>query len=253
VAEQSDPKTCPVRTALAPSRLHFDFLLFPSTFDRHYMALTAGAVEFVVLSGRPVEAVAGLAQHCQLHAWLSLVRDRHRLGRVRASTNRRDFHFGNLAHGSADGFSDLAESVQVFEDDRYLLHLSRLAQCGKGGTGEQLAQRLPLFRTRAGIDIVSNEASLDRLAYDLLSELASEPKLHAVQLHITVSSVDNLPQREELALPMSRRFAEDARTTNAAAVRTDHLTLKGPGRFLGRARRGLYHPQCRRNEGQDRF
>jgi hypothetical protein len=83
-------------------------------------------------------------------------------------------------------------------------------------------------------EIVSNESFLDRLAYDLLRELASEPKLHAVQLHITVSSLVDLPQRHELALPMSGRFAEDARTADAATVRADHLSLDGPSRFLGR-------------------
>src|SRR5260370_28484150 len=106
-------------------------LLFASTFERHYMALAAGAFEFVVLSGRPVKAVAGLAQHCQLHAWFSLVLNGQRLGWVRASGNRGDFHLCNLAHGAADLLSDLTEGVQVFEGDRYLLHLSHWAHSGK--------------------------------------------------------------------------------------------------------------------------
>src|SRR5271157_1924453 len=55
----------------------------------------------------------------------------------------RELHFGNLAHGAAGRFSELAEGVQVLEFYRYLLHLSRLAHCVWGGTGEQLAQRLP--------------------------------------------------------------------------------------------------------------
>src|ERR1700730_2131787 len=125
------PRGLPVRTALAPSRLRLDFLLFASTFERHYMALAAGAVEFVVLSGRPVEAVSGLALRRPLHARLSLVLNRQRLVRVRTAGNRRNLHLGNLTHGAADRFSDLAEGVQVFEVDRYLLYLSRFAQCGK--------------------------------------------------------------------------------------------------------------------------
>ena len=52
-------------------------------------------------------------------------------------------------------FSDLAEGVEVLEYDRYLLHLSRLAQWGKAGTGEQVAQRLPLFH--AGATVMINE------------------------------------------------------------------------------------------------
>jgi hypothetical protein len=47
------------------------------------MALAAGFVEFIVLSGRPVEAVAGLAQGGPLESWLSLVLNYHRLVRVR--------------------------------------------------------------------------------------------------------------------------------------------------------------------------
>jgi hypothetical protein len=62
-----------------------------------------------------------------------------------------------------------------------------------------------------------------------------------------------LPHPDEVALPMIRRFAEDARTTDAAAVRADHLTLEGPGRFLGSARDGLYHPHSHRNNGENYF
>ena len=131
------------------------------------MALPAGFVEFIVLSGRPVEAVAGLAQRRPLEAWLSLVLNRHRLVWVCAAGNRRNLDLGNLAHGAACCFPDLAEGVQVLEFDRYLLDLSRLAVRGEGRTAEQLAQRLPLFRARTGIDVVSNEGLLDRLAYYL--------------------------------------------------------------------------------------
>jgi len=128
-----------------------------------------------------------------------------------------------------------------------------LAHCGEGGTGEQLAQRLPRFRARAGIDIVSNEAVLDRLAYDLESEPPGYPILHAVQLHITISSVLNLNNREEIAQAVVRQSADDAMAIGAAAVRANHLTFEGPSRFMGRTRRGLYHPQCHRNEGQYHF
>src|ERR1700737_4726689 len=108
--------------------------------------------------------------------------------------------------------------------------------------------------TSAALPSAANEGPVNSLrSASFCSALAPEPPLHAVQLHITVSSVVNLPHPDEVALPMIRRFAEDARTTDAAAVRADHLTLEGPGRFLGRARRALYHPQCRRNEGQDRL
>src|SRR6476646_1901673 len=89
-------------------------LLFPSAFPRKSMALAAGAVEFVVLSGRAVEAVAGFAQRRPLKACFSLVLNRHRLGRIRASGNRHHFHCSNLAHGGADRLSDLPEGVQVF-------------------------------------------------------------------------------------------------------------------------------------------
>ena len=60
--------------------------------------------------------------------------------------------------------------------------LSRLARRGEGRTGEQFTQGLPLFRARTGIDGVSNERFLDRLAYYLANELAREPNLRAVQL-----------------------------------------------------------------------
>jgi hypothetical protein len=100
---------------------------------------------------------------------------------------------------------------------------------------------------------VTSKGFLGPLTYDLLSELAGEPPLHAVQLHLTVSSVVNLPHPDELALPMSRRFAEDARTTDAAAVRADILTLEGPGRFLGGAHDGLYRSHSYRNNGQNYF
>src|SRR6201984_1918250 len=163
------------------------------------MTLAAGAFEFIILSSSPIEAVAGLAQRCPLQARLSLVVNRERFVRVRAGGNRCNLHLGDIARWTADLLPDLAEGVQIFEFDRYLLQLGRLAHPGKRGAGEQLAQRLPLFRACAGIDIVSNEASLDRLAYDLLNELAGEPILHAVQLHIAVLSVVNLTHREELA------------------------------------------------------
>src|SRR5262245_39147011 len=52
---------------------------------------------------------------------------------------------------------------------------------------------------------------------------------------------------------MSRRFAEDARTTDAAAVRADHLSLEGPGRFFSRARHGLHRSHSCRNNGQNYF
>jgi hypothetical protein len=174
-------------------------LLLSSAFPRKSVALAAGALEFVVLSGRLVETVARLTQRRPLQAWLSLVVHRQRLSWVRAARNRRDFHLAKLAHGGADLFTDLAEGVQVLEVDRYLLYLSRLALCGKGGASEQLAQRLFLFRARARIDVVSHEGVLDRLADDLESELAGEPKLHAVQLHLPVLAVVRLAQREEFA------------------------------------------------------
>ena|SRR6516165_6558014 len=98
--------------------LYPGFLLLLSAFPRNSMALAAGAFEFIVLSGRPVEAVAGLAQRIPRRACFRLVLHRHRLGRVRAPGNRRDFHGGNVAHGGADGLSDLTEGVQVFEVDR---------------------------------------------------------------------------------------------------------------------------------------
>src|ERR1700730_16517606 len=135
------------------------------------MALAAGAFEFIIFSSSPVEAVAGLTQRCPLQAGLSLVVDRQRLVWVRAAGNRCNLHFGDIACCAADCLPDLAKGVQIFEFDRYLLQVGRLAHPGKRGTSEQLAQRLPLFRACARIDIVSNEASLDRLAYNLLSEL----------------------------------------------------------------------------------
>jgi hypothetical protein len=54
-------------------------------------------------------------------------------------------------------------------------------------------------RASAGIDIISNETMLDRFAYNLESELARNPILNAIQLHITVLSVVNFGNREEFA------------------------------------------------------
>src|SRR5271166_5352662 len=139
-----------------------DSLLLASAFPCKSLALAAGAVELVVLSGRAVEAVGTLAQRVPLRAWLSPILNHHWLVRVRDPGNRRDLHFGNLAEG-----------VQVLEFYRYLLHLSRFAHCVWGGTGEQLAQSLPLFRARARIYIVSSEGELRLLAHHLLNEFTS--------------------------------------------------------------------------------
>ena len=131
-------------------------LLLASAFPRKSLARAACAVEFVVLSGRVVEAVAGLAhdlaQSVPRRAWLSPVLNRHRLVWVGTAGNRRDLHLANIAYGAANGFPDLTEGVQVLEFDRYLLDLSRLAHYGKAGTGEQLAQRFLLVRVCARID-----------------------------------------------------------------------------------------------------
>src|SRR5580693_7276143 len=139
-----------------PYPLRSGSLLLASAFERNSMALAAGAFEFIILSSSPVETVAGLAQRCPLQAWLSLVVNHQRLVRVRAAGNRCNLHLGNIARCAADCLPDLAEGVQIFEFDGYLLQLGRLAHPGKRGTGEQLAQRLSLFRACAGIDIVSN-------------------------------------------------------------------------------------------------
>src|SRR5207245_6683321 len=90
---------------------HSGSLLLPSAFKRNSMALAAGAFEFIVLTGRTVEAVAGFAQRRPFQAWLSLVVNRQRLVRVRAAGNRRDLHLGNLAHCAADRLPDLAEGL----------------------------------------------------------------------------------------------------------------------------------------------
>ena len=71
-------------------------LLLASAFHRESTALSTGALKFVVLSGRPIEAICGLAQRDPLHAWHVAVLNRHRLARVRESAHRRDFDFGNL-------------------------------------------------------------------------------------------------------------------------------------------------------------
>src|SRR6516165_10990444 len=102
------------------------------------MAFAAGTFEFIFLSGRPVEAVTGLAQRRPLQTWLGLVVNRKRFVPVRASPNWRNFHLGNLAHCTADRFPDLAEGVQVLKCYRALFYLSRLAHSRKGGAGEQL-------------------------------------------------------------------------------------------------------------------
>jgi hypothetical protein len=47
------------------------------------MALAASALEFVILSGRPVKAVAGLAQRRPFQSRLSLVLNYKRFIRVR--------------------------------------------------------------------------------------------------------------------------------------------------------------------------
>src|SRR5271166_2090945 len=114
-----------------------DSLLLTSAFPCKSLPLSAGAVEFVVLSGRAVEAVGTLAQRVPLRAWLSPVLNYHRLVWVRDPGNWRGLHFGNLAHGGAGRFPDLSEVVQVLEFDRYLLHFSRMAHCVWGGTGEK--------------------------------------------------------------------------------------------------------------------
>src|SRR5271166_1991300 len=176
-----------------------DSLLLASAFPCKSLPLSAGAVEFVVLSGRAVEAVGTLAQRVPLRAWLSPVLNYHRLVWVRDPGNWRDLHFGNLAHGAAGRFSDLAEGVQVLEFYRYLLHLSRSAHCVWGGTGEQLAQRLPLFRARARIYIVSSEGELGLPAHHLLNEFTSLPNLHTVQLHPSVLAIVDLANLKELA------------------------------------------------------
>src|SRR5271166_4623464 len=176
-----------------------DSLLLASAFPCKSLALAAGAVELVALSGRAVEAVGTLAQRVPLRAWLSPILNHHWLVRVRDPGNRRDLHFGNLAHGAAGRFSDLAEGVQVLEFYRYLLHLSRFAHCVWGGTGEQLAQSLPLFRARARIYIVSSEGELGPLAHHLLNEFSSLCKLHTVQVHFNVLALVNLGNQKVLA------------------------------------------------------
>src|SRR5271165_3304602 len=176
-----------------------DSLLLASAFPCKSLALSACAVEFVVLSGGAVEAVGTLAQRVPLRAWLSPVLNYHRLVWVRDPGNWRDLHLGNLARGAAGHFSDLAEGVQVLEFYRYLLHLSRFAHCVWGGTGEQLAQGLPLFRARARIYIVSSEGELGLFVFRLLNEFTSLSKLHTVQLHPTISTVVNLANQKELA------------------------------------------------------
>ena len=83
-------------------------LLLASSFPRKSLALAAGTLEFVVISGRAVEAVAGLAQRLPRRAWLSPVLNYHWLVRVRVAANRRHLHNGqNKFHGSFrlfDGF-----------------------------------------------------------------------------------------------------------------------------------------------------
>src|SRR5260221_1773660 len=106
------------------------------------MALAAGAFEFIVLSGSPVEAVAGLAQRCPLQAWLSLVVNRERLVRGRAAGNLCNLQLGDIARRAADCLPDFAEGVPTFAFDRYLLQLGRLCHSGQQRTGVQLAQRL---------------------------------------------------------------------------------------------------------------
>src|ERR1700751_6138461 len=139
-------------------------LLRPSAFERNSMALAAGALEFILLSGGPVETVAGLPQGRPLQARLSLVVNRQRFVRVRAAGNRCNLHLGDIARCAADCLPDLAEGVQIFEFDRYLLQLGRLAHPGKRGTGNQLAQRPLWVRAGSGIDIASNEAMFNRIA-----------------------------------------------------------------------------------------
>ena len=142
----------------------FGSLLLASAFPRNSIALATGAVEFEVVSGRAVEAVAGFAQGLPFAPGsLPFSTTIGLFGSV-IPANWRDLHFGDLAHGGAGRFPDFAECVQVLEFDRYLLHLSRLAHFGKAGTGEQLVQRLPLFRARARIYIPGKEVTLERLA-----------------------------------------------------------------------------------------
>ena len=67
-----------------------DSLLLASAFPCKSLALSAGAVEFVVLSGRAVEAVGTLTQRVTLRARLSPVLNYHRLVWVRDPGNWRD-------------------------------------------------------------------------------------------------------------------------------------------------------------------
>src|SRR5271165_276102 len=109
--------TCSYPRRLCEATLSSGFLLLASAFPCKYNALAAATVEFVVLSGRAVEAVAGFAQRLPHRSWLSPVLNYHRLVRARTAGNWRDLHFGNLAHSAAGRFPDLAEGVQVLESD----------------------------------------------------------------------------------------------------------------------------------------
>ena len=84
------------------------------------MALAASALEFIILSGRPVKAVARLAQCRPFQSRLSLVFNHKWFARVRAPGNWRNLHFGDLTHCAAGRFPDLTETVQIFEFDRGL-------------------------------------------------------------------------------------------------------------------------------------
>ena len=105
------------RSAFAKRLFRSDSLLLASAFPCKSLALAAGAVEFVVPSGRAVEAVGTLAQGVPLRAWLSPVLNYHRLVWVRDPGNWRHLHFGNIAHGGAGRFPNLAEVAQVLEFD----------------------------------------------------------------------------------------------------------------------------------------
>jgi len=121
---------------------------------------------------------------------------------------------------------------------------------GKRGTGEQLAQRLRCSYL-PGIDIVSNEASFDRLAYDLLSETRRRGHTsHRPTSHRRMSIV-NLTHGENLHKPWSG--APPMIQCNRAELSALIIHLNRPRRFLGSTRDGLYHRHCYRDNNRDSF